>query len=233
MRIIGGHDIYDGPAADWHDDLVWNRGDGRPDKAQEKVLRTIAPTNARESYVLAGSRPRLIRSDRIQAGRDMYSIYYPVLFLCGKIHRGIRLNSVQEELFFWRKEAFEAWLEEKNLEKRRTFAGETNYPFETSELTPNQERPFLDARIVLAWATHRSHDSMHWQVNTEGLRHLEIGKLMPPAEIAQEIIRYVGSRMVEPDPAKITVSEDIRLAKHGMDKTSFRKPAGTKKRGKA
>ena len=233
MRIIGGHDIYDGHAASWHDDLIWTRGNGKPDREQEKVLKSILATNPRQSYVLKGTRPRLIRSDSLQVGKDRYQIHYPIIFLCGKIYRGIRLTSVHEELFFWKEDVFNAWLESNMLQKRRAFSSDQNYPFTTTDLTSAQEQPFLDARIVVAWATNRMLDrTMYWQVNTAGLEHLDVGKLMPPAEIAQEIIAYVGRRMVEPDPATIQISDADRMVKHGMDKTSFRKPSGDKKRGK-
>lgn len=233
MRCIGGHDLYDGAAAAWHDDLVWNRGEGKPDREQGKVLKSISYTNARETYAPKGSRPRILRADRIQLRKQIYAIHYPILYLCGTIYRGIRLNTLGEELYFWQEDAFEAWLEKKELGRRRAFGGQ-NYPFLTRTLTSEEEQPFLDAGIVLAWTTHRSHDpNLYWQVNTVGLKDLEIGKLMPASEIAQELIRYIGSRMIEPDPAKIKISDDIRLAKHSMDKTSFRKPAGNKKRGQS
>ncbi len=239
MRIIGGKDYYDGAAAVWHDDAMWVR-DGKYGEAAPSLLDTIkfskrftiskqGETNRGWRFI--SGETRFIEVPNVNPISGTLYISYPIVYFCGKLHYGVRLSSYPKNIYFWNEASFDEWLESKGYTKQLIRANaawqdENINPFDTVEASKEFVNSLIEQKVVIAFKNNKNDD---WSIN-EPVIDLDFAKKLNPHDASQEIIMYVTSRMVEPDPAKIIISDEVRLAKHGMDHTSFRKPPSKKNR---
>ncbi len=68
-------------------------------------------------------------------------------------------------------------------------------------------------------------DQPSWTVNCDTLKEYDFIKVMDPVKAFQEIAMWVGGVLPKPGNPTVQITDDkIKLAKHGMDATSFRRP---------
>ncbi len=70
-----------------------------------------------------------------------------------------------------------------------------------------------------------------WTVNSDTLKDYDFVKVVDPVRAFQELSMWVGGVLPKPGNPMVQITDDkVKLAKHGMDATSFRTPP-QKKRG--
>lgn len=107
--------------------------------------------------------------------------------------------------------------------------------FENRALDKEELAACLSSGVVCA--THSPADTMKmrrnsreeevdcWQVNAANLHEYDLIKLVDPVQAFQRISMWVGGVLPKPGAQMVQITDDkIKLAKHGMDHTSFRRP---------
>lgn len=97
------------------------------------------------------------------------------------------------------------------------------------------EREFMLSN-GLAVATHTPQDTVDllisghrhtrpaWNCNNDTLKDLDFVKVLDPVQAFQELSMWVGGVLPKPGNPTVQITDDrVKLAKHGMDKWSFRK----------
>ena len=184
--------------------------------------------------------------------------YSPTLIFCGKVYSGIFVtvtegrwpNEVKTEHRFWNAEKFDAFLKERGWRTSSIlYYGEqgitkleekfSKYEIKGDALqcllekqivtvTPkdlplNLNRPYYRSRA--GWLEQES----DYVANTDTLKDWDFQKAFDPVAAFQEISQWVGGALAAYGPNTVEITDDeIKLAKHGMDKTSFRRPKQTK-----
>jgi hypothetical protein len=109
-------------------------------------------------------------------------------------------------------------------------------PFRWSKLSSDRLLPYLEGGIVVATWFHdqpklsvRNHtlskdvNEDAWLCNSDSLKEFDFIKLVDPVRAFQEISMWVGGVLPKPGNKLVEITDDkIKLAKHGMDKHSFR-----------
>lgn len=102
--------------------------------------------------------------------------------------------------------------------------------FDRRDLTPEEKSWVIDEGITVATTTNQDYDPedrqhrRHWVVNEDTLKSVQFIRVMDPVTAFQEISMWVGGVLPRPGNPMVEITDDkIKLAKHGMDKTSFRR----------
>lgn len=233
MRIIGGHDYYDGAAMTWRDEtIVWDRTQVATEAQEQAAAKLLTATQILTRYHEKDASRTQRRTARHIHASDVWQVTYPVVLFAGAIYRGISIHLEHaqhsytlERKDFWKKADFDAWIEEVGLVEREHrvlnyLRDERRQPFHVHELTGEDLRLAIDHRLIVAM---RQSDT-HANINDVRLADHGFTKALDAHQAAQALAEWVGNRLTEPDPAKLQVSDEIRIAKHGFDKMSFRRP---------
>lgn len=176
-----------------------------------------------------------------------------VVIFCGKVYRGTTITSYSErELYnketfhFWTADRLNRWAAERGLVASAAsgWYGRTeNLPaledmFTPTEMDEAHTQALIKHGVAIAWPKEpeeqmRAYRSMSyydgldsgWRVNSDGLKDIGFQSAVDPVTAFQELSMWVGgtlSAVHGPNVVKIT-DDDVKLAKHGMDKWSFRK----------
>lgn len=149
--------------------------------------------------------------------------------------------SVRQETF-WDLNSFNKWAAKRKVSigTKRSFFGRANPPpFSKAPLSSEELTPYLNNGIVIAsWypdqekmlvrssALGRDQKVHAWLCNSDKLKEFDFIKILDPVKAFQEISMWVGGVLPRPGNPIVEIQDDaIKLAKHGMDKTSFRKPS--------
>lgn len=242
MRIIGGHDYYDTSMGLGHDPKVFfKRGDL---KLANHELEGLGIFPARFSHRVMGIKTNKIRYRYRWGGdRDVVSKGYTHTFsfltviVCGKRYQGIRVASVKgigtEKIYYiWALDKLYTWLEMNELklsEARADWRETTLYKaddyFEPREVS----QAILNLLIEKRWSILLHNGGNEWLIDQPVLKTVEFAKVIPPNILFQELDMWLGGRIGLPGNVMVEVSDEVRAAKHGMDKTSFRKPPSKKR----
>lgn len=242
MRIVGGRDYYDSALAYGHDEhttYVRGRQELPVPEAEAmgiqraEVIVDLHPAGGR------GSRPMYYSEYRTFIDLTVRGVHHQLscmtVIACGKRYQGIRIDRWAEEpaggepAYFWSRARLEAWLAEHGLWCETVRKGDDlDAWFEPVELPAR-----VQAAIIARGWTILVHDpggsgyaggTALWRVDQPVLKQMEFFRVVPPNAMFQEIDMWVGGRLASPGAEMIAISDEVRLAKHGMDKTSFRKP---------
>lgn len=109
-------------------------------------------------------------------------------------------------------------------------------PFERRVLTPEEISAVVEAGVAVATWCHEEHTvevkvggrarkEQAWLCNSDSLKDYDFIKVLDPVQAFQRISMWVGGVLPKPGAQMVQITDDkVKLAKHGMDHTSFRKP---------
>jgi hypothetical protein len=228
MRVIGGHDYYDGAAAHgfepsiiFHrkkDDILLDRGN-------------IMKFDIAEVFLWDKKREKWI-------GEFEQSHFKPyIIFVAGTFYQGVSYR----DNFFYTKEEIEnhfecdVKLQSYNYQDYRYHKKKLDNLPRFSYNDNNSLRDFVtNNRIVTAlWCPDELrkkmsyHDSrIAWEINGDFLKNYKFFKVLDPWQAFQEIQMFVGGVLPRnPNPMVEITNDKIKIHKHGFDlKTSFRHP---------
>lgn len=250
MRIVGGNDYYDRARKCGHDThTTYVRG--RTELAHAEAI-AIGIYPSRLLGRLAAADGAAFR--RIEARHGIFDpeIDFLTVIACGRRYQGIRIMASvivrpETEFYLWTSAGFKAWLTDHSLEWE---------PAQSKAASAIREAPGTHglrdidayfaprplARDVLGTVIERrwtilSHaperwplrPETPWKVDQPSLGQLEFFRSVQHDQMHQEIDMWVGGTLPSRTSATAEVSDHIRLAKHGMDHTSFRRAKGEKK----
>jgi len=217
MRIIGGHDYYDGV-------IPFDSDRERVFVRDHKTIELVPVDNSR-LQIKSTARPVLRGIEKLE-----------VIF-CGKRYRGIRIKETTRQyqplidVFAWTAERALQHLEFDDRPAWRTPDGEQIYSQDVGRYfapTPVDEKTFAllrQQKILIAIAQHEGFSNKStWRVNSAELKYLHFGSIMPAWEAYQELEMFLGTILVNDDDQMVKVSEQSKLVKHGFDKWSFKNP---------
>lgn len=81
----------------------------------------------------------------------------------------------------------------------------------------------ISAKIVILVAQMDHFDTTERFVLNRELKDLEFYRIMDPYHAFQELSMWIGGVLIGPERPMITVSNEVKIHKHGFDKWSFRK----------
>lgn len=235
MRIIGGHDYYDSALAYGRDDDIMFVRDAcqfmHKDTPLEWPIETIFSYNGRQERY----------ADRYYHVVDKTTRYTRplVLYICGVRYFGVEIYDLYGDFkeVFWSYDKLAeyaakhklkiidnskwSWRPEPSLEQRWTM-----------KTTKEQLDWLIENRVAIAIGGYENHefrdpkDRMVWYCNdakTHSLRSLQFQKVMDPFTLFQELSMFV-SNLPKDGPLMVQITDpDIKIAKHGFDKWSFRR----------
>lgn len=236
MRIIGGHDYYDGGLVYGFDPnivFIRHKEDFRPNnylpapKTRRKIeiFYTDETLNRKRHYFFHPS-----------VNIDLFLV---VVYVAGVRYPGIKVVVTSKEIpyeqessYFWSRKSLESYLNgfgaTTKKEKISKYYWRSYYAnkhleehFEEFE-TKNQFQQCVNDRIVIATFESTPKENTEWRVNGDNLKNFQFYKVLDTYKCYQEISMFVGgvlpeeNKMVEINPAN-------KISKHGFDKWSFRK----------
>lgn len=254
MRIIGGRDYYDSALGYGHDPhITFIRGAYELAEADAEKMG-IYPSILFGSLVSPGHKPSFflrVRENELMVGNTRYTLTFPTVIVCGvryqgvSVHIGVSTVGTQH-LYFWNLDKFNNWVEEKSFEFRGPRSPSQHFR-ETREIataladyfTPVPLKPALCETIIdKGWTllVHHGynpgrwgHTNTPWKVDQDALKHVEFFRAVPPNTMFQEIEMWIGGVLPGAGKPMAQVPDAVRFEKHGMDKTSFRKPKTKRK----
>jgi len=179
---------------------------------------------------------------------------HAVLF-CGKVYRGCTISTVdertqvqREEFHFWSVDRLRKWAEERGL-KVGAAGGwwRVDQPldsmFAPTALDESSIQFMIKHNAAIIWkkeseerppspynySSYQDADS-GWRINADGLKDIGFQSAVDPVTAFQELSMFVGGTLsAQNGPNIVEITDDkVKLAKHGMDKTSFRRPKQAK-----
>lgn len=257
MRIFGGNDYYDGAiaqlyASGYDPKIIFHRYENlilEDEKAKRLKIPSLVKHLKTITYDSLSYRDGKFRKERlvVNTGR---------LIFCGKLYNFLQVVEGDRYSFVWSRKEAEPLLKEIKYFNRPNFrwlasSKKSRKLFDISTFfdpmdIPNPEK-FMDERITIVllypWPKRREttlgypYSKYEPLVNYYHLEGIQFYKKLDAWTAAQEISMWVGN-LGSPERNIVELDNDTRAAKHGMDKTSFRrdthasKPRKQKKRRK-
>lgn len=247
MRIFYGHDYYDSTLAHGgHDDPICyiRHKDKTVPYAEVRDIGIKPPSpnilvgTERETY------RRYRRRDEFFTPKGVFGMLnYPTVVFCGKLYTGVRvtLNPDMEGMerhYFWDHDALKSYFDRIGVQEvtytppSKRFLQFTGYdndvhlndvftPVVLSEASRNW---LIDNKITVM-----TFDGQKWRVDGDDLKDVCFYKLFDAYTAYSEIEMWVGGVLSGSDRPMVELSDDMKAAKHGYDKWSFRKPPEERK----
>lgn len=237
MKIIGGHDYYDGAGLGVDETVLFLRKEEIRLDSPFTLPSGVAPPQSRRPFlkffhVLVGG--EVIPGLRERA--DEYRRRRP--------DGGLEWVQPDDQLHYDLDSARAAYKRYKEaVAERRLFSGRRNVDdalrrhFET-RATPAWTSWMIENRVITGYVyrerrydqdTGRYITNHVLEANIDRLADLEFYRVLDPATAHMRIASYIGG-VLPSGPATIELSDRSRLLKAGFDdKESFRTPKGTKK----
>ena len=244
MRIIGGRDYYDTALGYGHDEhTTYVRGQEEVSESAAHglgiepagLVMELRPAEAKRVKRFLRWDPWWRTSSETTLRGVRYQLNCTTVIACGKRWQGVRVGvsppdgSRHEVLYFWSRPRLEAWTAEHGLRIDPVRSeDEIDACFEPAALPAAVQNALVDRRwtILVHDPAGGEHGLAHapWKVDQPVLKDVEFYRAVPPNEMFQEIDMWVGGHLPAAGREMVQIPDEIRLAKHGMDKTSFRKP---------
>jgi hypothetical protein len=229
MRIIGGRDYYDSVLQFGRDEKVVliRPKDLRIDNEKvEKRYGLTVDTQSFDPYSLSNGSP-------IRRMRPITVVF------CGNVYRELRLEIeghrtdpyhgyTHRQTTVWSDSELEdvarKYKTEPPRRQRRYREAQKPY-FGAEKVSEATMAKLIDDKISimvseLDWYVQ----TPHWRVNPDILKDVEFYRVMPPFIAHQELSMWVGGVLGAPQNPMVAISDEDRIAKHGFDEWSFRKP---------
>lgn len=239
MRVVGGRDYYDSALAYGRDEeVVYVRHKENTVKAEGLLV----PYLTRLSLYGAATAKQFWRVNN-QWRRDgvTFTLRPVEVLFCGKRYGGFQLLAEAvgaasfKDSYYWDVNEFLELLEVNELslqgpkkyrwqriEKPQIEAVKEHFEYQGSKALQDY---LLENRITTAIYKDWGLNEKVWHVDTPELKNVEFFKRFNAYEAFQEISMWVGGVLPKDGPPMVEITDPkIKLAKHGMDKWSFRTP---------
>lgn len=237
MRIIGGHDYYDGAMAYGRDEAIVFVRHGR--EVDRKLVPIAAPAPHFRLRMRKSRRWNSLPIERtgpnncfryVPNNHETWDVQALSVVFCGRLYRAIRIietfDGRETRRHFWRQSEFTEWLDEHGVVTDFDW-GKRGVPL--SYLVGPQ--PPLD-KVATEWVSANSivtaialpaPGETAWHMNSSGLKDIEFYRVFDPWSAWQEISMFVGGVLPAQGREMVTISDKVRLEKHGFDRVrSFR-----------
>lgn len=246
MRIIGGHDYYDGALAFGQDtDVVFVRNKETiigKDILEKSPLNIgqLSPLHFKSTKKGLQQKYTWRRHDDIITKDGVYYCYYVNVYVGGKYYGGIEvIRSGTAGVrtwtgYFWSLDKFKRWVQSKGYDLRDkpywygkdipTWEILDTYHF--NRQIPQKELDWLiENRVSVAMCVNRSHrDYPTWEIDTPCLAGVQFAKRLDPYACFQELSMWVGGVLPRnPNPMVTITDQNIKRDKAGFDEWSFKK----------
>lgn len=242
MRLVGGKDYYDSALSYGHDSqLLFVRESART-VADDDVPCTI-PTvkfgltdGKRFHYVIDAS----ASYREIRFKQTYLSFGRLVVLFCGKVFYGVQVyvrqvgDTDSAPLYFWQADKFIEWLSSIDLSLssgRRTGSTVTAEAMEKLFSSHAATDSLLDwlvlNKVVVAIRRPQPHyirSALTWEINADRLKDVQFYRRVHATEAFQEIEMWLGGVLPGATNPLAEIDDQTRIAKHGFDHMSFRKP---------
>lgn len=175
-----------------------------------------------------------------------YSLRGHSVIFCGKVYTGLEVHEqpngkASSVHFFWSLDRLQKWAASRNL----IAGGVTSYwnrknnnedPFNVVKIGEAQTQAMIDYNLAIVAKVNDEVNLHHskpgwaeaesgWLGNCEGLGAIGFQSAIDPYTAFQELSMWVGGTLATNGPHTVTITDNnIKIAKHGFDKFSFRKP---------
>ncbi|MDW9481214.1 hypothetical protein GOB57_21455 [Sinorhizobium meliloti] len=246
MRIIGGHDFYDGAQALGQDlervfvRTPFDKAEGRPvgECGLEPVKASrllLAPYRARHRYA---------SDDKVDNRRGRFDFRPMVVWFAGKRHACVKVDGRfkgEEEAMTWcawSASGLNEFLASVESELTDTFWSGDDLSMRNvgewfaSPGTAAEQEWLANEGVSIAISDgmgsvhgHRAwYDSRRWKIDTDGLKELGFARVLPPWEAFQKLEMWVGGILARPGRPTVEIASDVvRRDKHGFNDRSFKK----------
>lgn len=229
MRIIRGHDYYDGVLAYGQDrDVVFVR-DGLNLVDKDEVKTYFEGMDAKILYPVRYGLNDIFRTSR----KKDFLINSGVIYVAGRRYPIITAREMyvvsNERLIFFDKKSFEEFAQQNDIMVSYNTSSWDNRALWVQHIednhVPNDVKDFLvRKRITVLTGEYGRDDQVRWTVNGDNLKSFQFQRVLDPYSCAQEISMWVGGVLPKNGNPMVEITDDkIKIAKHGMDKWSFRK----------
>lgn len=191
---------------------------------------------------------RSISTENYGRSGTINNVYYSMtgiaVHFCGKVYFGLEINegsSIPVTHYFWSFNKLKKWAAERGLDARAQVhfwnrKNDNTDPFRVIELSESQIQAMIENNIAIAirkspgdrkgWRdTGWGESDSGWVANCDGLKEIGFQSALDPYTAFQELSMWVGGTLVTNGPNTVTITDNnIKIAKHGFDKFSFRKP---------
>lgn len=223
MRIIGGKDYYDGGVMYGVDPLHVLVRDSR--EVSVDLSKLAANDIYHESPIIYYSTQKKANDCYYKDRIDSKYVYRPVVvFFAGTFYRGIRLmtKNYQTVRYIWDEQTFRDWYTSnvspyfpKNILGVNLFHNQIVFTQTKVSVIDLKVLRELNASIIYP------SEYKKYIVNGSDLESFGFASFLPMHKAFQLLDAWVGGVLLH-EPDMITISDADRIAKHGMDKTSFR-----------
>lgn len=217
MRILNGRDYYDSAMQHGADEsVVFVR-------QKDLIISKQEASNLGLMKAEAGFTISKTMHDFNLLGNQTYSSANRIhIWLTGTMYRGIAFNFDNEHMVCWTKEEFLKFVETKKIKMSKFWYMRDRLTLD-QYFTPTQHTnpALIDKKIVVA--TNFVKDE--WKINGFDLKDFQFYKVKDVYTCYQEIDMYVSGILAFPGANIIEITDNnVKIAKHGFDKWSFRKP---------
>lgn len=250
MRIINGHDYYDSALGFGQDDqVVFVRGTDTV-SAEGCPLWSFYPHSLSTESKSKNWHYGYSRQNRvIDKQHGELWLRSVSLYVAGVRYGGIVAVTLSDKIVntFWDYESFEAWLEPYGCQpfKPKTEIYKWASDKEAMQRFPNlhswfektpasqKELDFLISNRIATAITcckpvYYTKPSNIWHINSAApvwtLKEFGFAKVMDPYALFQELSMFIGGVLPKDQPPMVEITDpDVKVAKHGFNKWSFRK----------
>lgn len=195
---------------------------------------------------------KMVSADRYHNSRTIDGVKYFLqeqnVIFCGKIYRGLILtewpkNNEKVVTTFWSLSKLQKWAADRDMVvKKNTSFWNRAKEFDEDPFTPQDlPRDEIDKMIEInasiliqtgepdtsigkgriGWAECDS----GWIADCDILKDIGFQSALDPYSAFQELAMWVGGTLATNGPNTVTITDNnVKIAKHGFDKFSFRKP---------
>jgi hypothetical protein len=247
LRIIGGHDFYDGAQALGQDlERVFVRTPFGKTEGRPVGECGLEPLNASRLLLVPDqARHRYSSDDKVDNRKGRFDFRPLVVWFAGMRHACVkvegRFNGEEGRIDWcaWSATELNDFLLSVESGLADTFWSGDDLSARTVDkwfASPGSdaEREWLTTEGVSIAISHGMgsvhgrrawHDSRRWKIDTDGLKELGFARVLPPWEAFQKLEMWVGGILSRPGRSIVEIESDsVRRDKHGFDGMSFKKP---------
>jgi hypothetical protein len=233
MRIINGHDYYDSAQAYGHDPkVVFVRGEetlGEENfKRPHSDVYFVQPDKVKNQYHW----PHKV--EQIETRDGTWFFYNVRVIFCGVLYSGLKSEFLphsgsdsKRTEYFWNREHFTNWVNDEFegkwvpiFKEHWLHFGNNNECLTSKRITGDEHDRLIKNRISIAIFEPVN---KKWVINCTGLKERQFYRVFDAVKAFQELDMWMSGALGMPGNPMLEVSDDVRMAKHGMDKWSFRK----------
>ena len=191
---------------------------------------------------------KLTRSGRVCTG-SLHGVVF-----CGKAYQGLTIEERDERTgllvqstHIWHANAARKWAERFGMTAYASYTGRReNHTLEDCFTVHTLEEKYVSAMVEMgisimvkrAEPEHVNYAPLTkawnetdsgWRADCDGLKDIGFQSALDPVTAFQELSMWVGGTLSSRAPKTVEITDDkIKIAKHGMDHTSFRRPKQVK-----